>query len=135
MGLPDSHASFKAQMRRIYCLTQTRTKTELAEYLGVSLSAVEDAAQSGKIPADWLLVLLRVNNASPDWILAGQGPRFMGRPLDRYETGEEAVERWGAIEALRRVPSRLLADELVRRIVVAQSQAISKLEEDADGSG
>ena len=59
----------------------------------------------------------------------------MGRPLDRYETGEEAVKRWGAIEALRRVPSRLLADELVRRIVVAQSQAISKLEEDADGSG
>ena len=112
-----------------------QTQPELAEYLGVSLSAVEDAAQSGKIPADWLLVLLRANNASPDWILTGQGPRFMGRPLDRYETGEEAVERWGAIEALRRVPSRLLADELVRRIVVAQSQALSKLAEDADGLG
>ena len=128
-------SGFAEQIARIMVVAGAQTQPELAEYLGVSLSAVEDAAQSGKIPADWLLVLLRANNASPDWILTGQGPRFMGRPLDRYETGEEAVERWGAIEALRRVPSRLLADELVRRIVVAQSQAISKLEEDADGSG
>ena len=128
-------SGFAEQIARIMVVAGAQTQPELAEYLGVSLSAVEDAAQSGKIPADWLLVLLRVNNASPDWILAGQGPRFMGRPLDRYETGEEAVERWGAIEALRRVPSRLLADELVRRIVVAQSQALSKLAEDADGLG
>lgn len=117
-----SDSNFAEQMARIRAITGLRSQEELAEYLGISLLAVEDAAQNGKIPAEWLLILLRVNSASPDWILTGQGSRFMGRPLDRYETDEETVERWAAIEVLRRVPSRLLADELVRRIAVAQGK-------------
>ncbi|CAK7058623.1 MAG: hypothetical protein DELT_01324 [Desulfovibrio sp.] len=38
----------------------------------------------------------------------------------RYETGDAATERLANEEALRRIPTRMLADELVRRVAVSQ---------------
>ena len=46
----------------------------------------------------------------------------------RYETGDEAAEREAAEEALRYIPPRMLADELVRRIAVPQTDTEQKQE-------
>lgn len=41
----------------------------------------------------------------------------------RYETAGEAAGRSADEETLRRLPSRMLAEELVRRIAVSQEHA------------
>ena len=41
----------------------------------------------------------------------------------RYETADEAAGRKADEEALRRLPSHMLAEELVRRIAVSQEHA------------
>lgn len=52
---PNSCTPFQTQMQRIFYLTETRTQAELAAYFGVGLAAVEEAVQSDKIPAEWLV--------------------------------------------------------------------------------
>ncbi len=74
------------------------------------------------MPSSWLVILMRVKNVHPEWILTGKGPCLMTlRPEpERYETAGEAAGRSADEEALRRLPSRMLAEELVRRIAVSQ---------------
>lgn len=55
-----------------------------------------------------------------------------GQPIEdgHYETGAEFTECQVDEEALRRLPSRKLADELVRRIAVSQEKLLcSSLDE------
>ena len=116
---------FAAQMERIKFVTGKRTQVELAEFLGIRQSSISDAKRRGKIPSGWLVILMRVKNVHPEWILSGNGLCFMPQPprSDRYETGDEESERRAYEDALRRLPSRMLADELVRRIAVSQEEA------------
>ena len=50
-------------------------------------------------------------------------PHPLPPELGRYETDEEVTARKADEEALRRLPSRMLADELVRRVAVSQERA------------
>lgn len=120
-----AQGTFLAQMDRIKLVTGKRTDVELAEFFGVRQSALSDAKRRGKIPSGWLVILMRVKNVQPEWILTGNGPSHFTSPPEtgRYETGEEARDRKADEEALRRLPSRMLADELVRRIAVSQENA------------
>lgn len=113
---------FNEQMERIKFITGKRTQAELADLLGVKQSSVSDAKKRGKIPSRWLVILMRVKNVPPEWVLTGNGAYSLPKQpeVGRYETGAEAAERRTDEEALRRLPSRVLADELVRRIVVSQ---------------
>ncbi len=123
---------FDAQMERIKLITGKNTQVELADLLGVKQCSVSDAKRRGKIPAGWLVILMRYKHANPEWILTGKGPMFVYFPPTepRYETGDEAAERKANEEALRRLSSRMLADELVRRIAVSQAEAYcSKIDE------
>jgi len=117
---------FKEQMSRIQLVTGKRTQTELADFLGIGPSAVSDAKEQGKIPSDWLVILLRVKNVYPEWILTGNGPCFITLPpkLDCYTTGAETADRRADEKALRRLSSQMLADELIRRIAVSQKEMI-----------
>lgn len=115
--------SFGAQMARIQLVTGKDSQIELANFLGVRQSAVSDAKRREKIPSCWLVTLLRVKNVHPEWILTGKGPCHVFVPSGQYETSYDAEEKQADAEALRRLPSRLLADELVRRIVVSQDIA------------
>lgn len=65
-------------------------------------------------------------------MLTGPGPCFLGARSGQYETGEAAAERWTREEALQRLPSRVLADELVRRIAVAEGKAAVGHADEAD---
>lgn len=119
-------------MERIKLITGNQTQAELAALLGVTRESVSDAEKRGKIPSSWLVILMWHKHANPEWILTGSGPVFAFSPPHeaRYETGAEAAEHWETEAALRRLPARMLADELVRRIAVAENRAFcSKLDE------
>lgn len=119
----ENPSPFIEQLKRIHQITGTHSQTGLAAYLGVRRSAVTNARRTGMIPAEWLLTLLRVANVNPEWILSGAGPcRFRRQTEDVYEDGETAWERQKDYEALQRLSSRALADELVRRIAVAEAE-------------
>ena len=119
----ENPSPFIEQLKRIHQITGTHSQTGLAAYLGVRRSAVTNAKRTGMFPAEWLLTLLRVANVNPEWILSGAGPcRFRRQTEDVYEDGETAWERQKDYEALQRLSSRALADELVRRIAVAEAE-------------
>lgn len=111
-------STFEEQMERIYFVAGVRTRTELATFFGVRESAVSDAVRRKKIPAEWLVFLARTSDVHPEWILAGRGTRGMRRP-ERYETQDEARTHREEEEALQRLPSRMLANELVRRTLLS----------------
>lgn len=119
---------FTEQMERIRQATGTRTQSELADFLGIRQSSVSDAKRRCKIPSDWLVTIMRVKNVHPEWILTGNGPRYVLAPTPPgyYETGEAVQERWAKDEALRRLSSKDLADELLRRIAVAQADSFTR---------
>ena len=116
---------FDAQMERIKLITGKRTQVELADFFGIQQSSISDAKRRGKIPSSWLVVLMQAKNVFPEWVLTGKGPCYVTLPTPPgcYETGDAAAERKADEEALRRLPSRMLADELVRRIAVSQEEA------------
>ena len=69
--------------------------------------------------------LLNLKKINPDWIVTGEGSALLSQdPMAFcYETSDEAATREATEEAVRRIPSQVLADELVRRIVISQSIA------------
>ncbi len=120
---------FAEQMKRLRRVAGAGTQIALAEYLGVSQAAVSDAGRRGRIPAEWLVTLLRSRNVDPEWILTGRGRRHVEFPAAGYEDAYAARARTEAEDALRRLPSRALAEELLRRIAVAEA-AVSRQRED-----
>lgn len=125
MDMSNPATNFDAQMERIRLITGKRTQLELAELLGVKQSSVSDAKRRGRIPSGWLVMLMRYKQANPDWILTGSGPVFVSFPPvePHYETVDAAAERRADDEALRRLPPRMLAEELLRRIAISQNEA------------
>ena len=117
--------TFDAQMARIKLVTGKRTQVELADFFGIKQSSISSAVQRGKIPQSWLVILMRVRNIHPEWVLTGDGPCYIPTQPEpgQYETGEQYVERKLDDEALKRLPARALAEELVRRIAVSQNEA------------
>lgn len=115
--------TFPSQLSRLKLATGRRTQAELAEFLGVKQSAVTDAARRGKLPTKWLLALVIYKGVNPEWLLTGCGPCYLAgqNRAEHYETGPDHAQSAANAEALRGLPSRLLADELLRRIAVAQA--------------
>ncbi|MDD4701671.1 MAG: helix-turn-helix domain-containing protein [Desulfovibrio sp.] len=71
--MPD----FKEAMSRIQLVTGCGTQQELASLLGIKQSSISDAKKRGSIPSDWLLTLWRKKGVNPDWILWGQGAKWL----------------------------------------------------------
>ena len=128
MGGQEARNNFDEQLDRILWVTGTHTQLELADFLGVHRSSVLDAQKSGKIPADWLLTILCAKDVHPEWILTGDGSCFISSriPIGHYDTGETVQERWRKEEALRRLSSKDLRDELLRRIAISQAEHFTK---------
>ncbi len=114
-------STFDEQMGRIRLATGKRTQAELADFLGIRQSSISDARRRGKIPPGWLVTLVRLQNVHPEWVLTGKGACYAFVPLESSEADGPADR--AAAAALRRLPARMLADELVRRIAVAQHPA------------
>jgi len=119
--------SFDEQIRRIRLVTGSATEQELAGYLGVLPPEIEAARLCGEIPSDWLVILARVECVLPEWILTGRGECYAFDMTERYGTlGEDAAVRQADKEALTRLPPGMLAHELVRRIVMAEQNALAR---------
>ncbi|MCC8195112.1 MAG: helix-turn-helix domain containing protein [Deltaproteobacteria bacterium] len=112
------------QIARLFEAAGCRTQAELAELLGIRQSSIAVAKRRNRLPADWLLKLLRLRNINPDWIIFGEGAKYL-YPLEGPETTEmPALEEKIAIRALdglimRRIlgcfRAKDLQSELVRR--------------------
>ena len=77
MSSTERETAFEEQMSRIRLVTGIRTSTELATFFGCRRSHFSDARRRGCIPEEWLLILARLRNINPDWILTGRGARFL----------------------------------------------------------
>ena len=114
-------ARFEDQFKRIQFVTETKTYAELAAFFNISQAAVSDVRRRGKIPADWLVILICAKGVHPEWVLQGHGP-CAAMPLPGcYESGDSVRERQAEAEVLRGASSRALAEELLRRIATAKT--------------
>jgi len=123
--LEEDTETFDAQLGRIHLITSTSTAEELASFLDIHPSEIAKARRRGKIPAEWLVVMMMSESILPEWILTGRGPCCT---LDVWDSaqrpiGEEMAVQQADREALRRLPSTALAKELVRRIAVGRINA------------
>ena len=64
----DDDISFAAQLTRIRAVLGLRDEAALAEFLDVSPAAMDATRERGKLPEEYLLVLLRPRNISPQWV-------------------------------------------------------------------
>lgn len=101
---------------RVFEAAGCRTQTELAIFLGIRQSSISDAKKRGRVPAEWLVTMLRLRSINPEWVLTGTGPKH----LASFSGDERSLPRPSVVhvcekDMLRRFSSRELADELVRR--------------------
>ncbi len=108
------------RMYRLYRAAECHNPNDLATFFDVSTIAIAKAKKTGKIPAEWLLMLFQVKNVFPEWIQTGLGSMYCDkRPEGHFEDGHAFTERMEDIAALRRLSSRTLTDELLRRIALS----------------
>ena len=118
-------SEFDEQMKRIQFVIRARTHIEFAEFFGVRQASISDAKRRGKIPAGWVLTIMRSLNVNPEWILTGRGRRYLDDKVAACNDMEPAHDVFDAVEMARKLPSRILAEELVRRITVAETDRVS----------
>lgn len=114
----------KEALTRIYAVTGARTQLQLAEVLDSKQSSVSFAKRRGSIPDAWLITLLRRYSINPEWILTGQGAKYLApAPDDDLETIEgfeaatirQAVTHFGVFPLLHQLETTAsrLADAAV----------------------
>ena len=110
---------FSQQIKRIQLITDKHTQTELADFFGIRQSSISDAKRRSTIPSTWLVKLMLSRNINPEWVLTGNGPCCMNeRPTAHDDLYTRRAKEEDAA-ALRRLSSKALADELLRRIAIA----------------
>lgn len=90
-----------AVVGRMMAALGVTTQKALADELGLVRGAVSDAKAKGKVPAEWMLKLLRKHHVSPAWLETGEGEMFIaseGRE-ERMAYGEERYEWAPMVEA------------------------------------
>ena len=75
---------------RVFEAVGCQTQVELAEVFEIRQSSISDAKRRNSIPSDWLFKLLRLRQINPEWVLTGQGSRFLV-PSDSPEMGLHVV--------------------------------------------
>ena len=65
------------QFDRLFEAAGCRTQAELADLLGIRQSSIAVAKRRNRLPADWLLKLLRLRGVNPDWIIFGDGAKHL----------------------------------------------------------
>jgi len=118
-------------LSRVFEAAGCRTQIELANLLGIRQSSISDAKKRNSIPAEWLVTLLRLRGVNPEWILSGDGPKFLSNAAadNKNLTGPQEQNGLPAtppsLDVLRCFSSRDLADELLRRTGAGSREAQS----------
>lgn len=101
---------FTEIMDRIKSVTNTRTQVELAELLGVRQSSISDAKRRCSVPAEWVLKLYYEKRINPEWVMTGNGGKFI------HETGASAPQ--GVYMAERNPLSEYSMEELAGELLL-----------------
>lgn len=80
----------KGAFDRIFEAAGCRPQVELADILDIQQSSISDAKRRNSIPSEWLLKLLRLKLINPEWVLTGEGQRYLV-PSDSPEMGLHVV--------------------------------------------
>ena len=99
--------------KRIFIAANCCTQIELADILNIQQSSVVDAKRRNSIPSERLVKLLRLKRINPEWVLTGEGSRFMV-PSDSAEIGIQVVTL-KEVKPLEQCSAQDLFNELVRR--------------------
>ena len=117
-------------LSRVFEAAGCRTQIELANLLGIRQSSISDAKKRNSIPAEWLVTLLRLRGVNPEWILSGDGPKFLSNATTdskgltgSQEQGSSLPATPPSLDVLRCFSSRDLADELLRRTGAGSREA------------
>lgn len=109
-----------------------RSQGELAGMLGVRLTLVIDVKKRGQIPEEWLRRLRSVRGVNPQWVLTGEGQKYM----DNHGPWiQEALREEPACEGLRGYSSKALAAELLRRAALYDEARGTEGQENGVDSG
>lgn len=100
--------TFEAQIQRVFAITGARTQVELAALLDIKQSTIANSKKRKNVPDRWLIRLLCRHHVNPAWILTGEGHRYL--------TAAPVSSETDILEVVRNLPTRTLAEELLRRI-------------------
>lgn len=106
-------SSFESQYRRVFEAAECRTQVKLAELLEIKQSSISDAKKRKSIPADWRVKLFEKKRINPEWILYGEGAKYL-IPADAQQ-GLPHVVRVMEIRPPQECSAQELFNELVRR--------------------
>ncbi len=113
-----SAQTFEAQYQRVFEAAGCRTQVELSALLEIRQSSISDARRRKHIPADWLVTLFIKKRISPEWILYGEGGKYL--MATDAEQGKPQVIRITRIRPPRECSAQELVNELVRRAMSEQ---------------
>lgn len=108
-------------LSRVFEAAGCQTQVALANLLGIRQSSISDAKRRNRIPAKWLVTLLLLRGANPEWILHGTGPKHIARET----LAEGAAKANGAAHGTKApasdrildcVSTQDLINELLRRV-------------------
>jgi len=99
---------------RVFETAECKTQVELAELFEIRQSSISDAKRRKSIPAEWLIKLLRLKGINPDWILTGEGPKYL-QPVEDGKAVLPPVVHQIEIRPLEECSAQELVNELVRR--------------------
>ena len=114
---------------RIFKITKCTSQRELAELLGISQPSVSSVCKSdsGEVPAQWAITLMRIKGLHPEWLLSGEGPTHLPRGIEeslpsREEQFTEALRfvMQDLPALLKHIHSSDLSRELSRRLARAE---------------
>ena len=101
-------------LERVFEATECQTQVQLAAFFAIRQSSIAVAKRRNAIPAEWLIKLLRVKGINPDWVLSGEGPKFLNA-ADIAEMEDLQHVRVVEVRPPEECTSQELVNELVRR--------------------
>ena len=101
-------------IHRVFEAAECKTQVELAELFEIRQSSISDAKRRKSIPAEWLIKLLRLKGINPDWILTGEGPKYL-QPVEDGKSALPPVVYQIEIRPPDECSAQELVNELVRR--------------------
>lgn len=107
-----SNINKNSALNRVFEVAGCEKQTELANFLGIKQSSVSDAKKRNRVPAEWLIKLLRLKGINPEWILTGRGSKLLVPDITEKATQAEDI---GEIRPPHERSSQELLNELVRR--------------------
>lgn len=99
-------------LERLLATVGCRTQNELADLLGITQSSVASAKKRNVIPAEWLVKLLHLKGLNPEWVLTGEGQKYLAIARDKTPTDVIYVTE---IRPPKECSSQELINELVCR--------------------